>query len=324
LLTFSRKEISQPAPLQPSHAIRDLASILPRLLGEDIEIIFELDAAGAIVIDKIHFEQIIFNVAVNARDAMPNGGQLSITTKDKFCPPVPSSSGDGAAVQYLELKIRDTGVGMDEATRLRAFEPFFTTKEKGRGTGLGLATVYGIVQQCGGEITIESRPGEGTQISISLPASEYLEPVEEKETSADPMRGSGHILLVEDEVELRKANAEFLTSIGYSVTCAGSGPEALQLLNTTGHIDLVISDVVMPKMNGPEFANRLLKTRPAIKLLFVSGYADDAVPRTGISSLGAPFLQKPYTLRQLSAKIHDVLTTDVPETADDRTLANGD
>jgi two-component system cell cycle sensor histidine kinase/response regulator CckA len=324
LLTFSRKEISQPAPLQPSHAIRDLASILPRLLGEDIEIIFELDAAGAIVIDKIHFEQIIFNVAVNARDAMPNGGQLSITTKDKFCPPVPSSSGDGAAVQYLELKIRDTGVGMDEATRLRAFEPFFTTKEKGRGTGLGLATVYGIVQQCGGEITIESRPGEGTQISISLPASEYLEPVEEKETSADPMRGSGHILLVEDEVELRKANAEFLTSIGYSVTCAGSGPEALQLLNTTGHIDLVISDVVMPKMNGPEFANRLLKTRPAIKLLFVSGYADDAVPRTGISSLGAPFLQKPYTLRQLSAKIHDVLTADVPETADDRTLANGD
>jgi two-component system, cell cycle sensor histidine kinase and response regulator CckA len=322
LLTFSRKEISQPAPLEPNRAIRELALILQRLIGEDIEIVLELEATAAIVIDKIHFEQIIFNVVVNARDAMPAGGQLKISTRDRFAPLSPSALNGFA--QSLEIHISDTGIGMDEATRLRAFEPFFTTKETGRGTGLGLSTVYGIVQQCGGEISIESRPDEGTTISISLPATEYLQPDEERDTSMDPVGGNGHILLVEDEEELRNANAEFLLSMGYTVTRAASGLEALQLLEQAGPVDLVITDVVMPKLSGPEFAGRLLEMRPSTRVLFISGYANAVVLKSGTSQLRTPFLQKPYTLRQLAAKIQEVLAAEAAESVDNPSLANGD
>jgi nitrogen-specific signal transduction histidine kinase/ActR/RegA family two-component response regulator len=323
LLTFSRKEISRPVPLNPNYAIRDLASILPRLIGEDIEINLELRATGAVVIDKIHFEQIIFNVVVNARDAMPGGGELSIVTEDRF-ESAPESSTNGNSPHYFIIRVRDTGIGMDEGTRQRAFEPFFTTKATGRGTGLGLSTVYGIVQQAGGEVNIESKLGEGTEIIISLPATSQQAVAPEERTPFQPIRGHGHILLVEDEIELRNTNAEFLESIGYSVTCASSGLEALQMIGQIEHIDLVISDVVMPKMSGREFADRLLRIRPNTKLLFVSGYADDIVLQTGISRLGTPFLQKPYTLRQLSGKIQEILTAEIAETANDTTLANGD
>lgn len=323
LLTFSRKEISRPVPLSPNYAIRDLASILPRLIGEDIEINLELRATGAVVIDKIHFEQIIFNVVVNARDAMPGGGELTIVTEDKF-ESAPDLSKNGNSAHQIVIRIRDTGIGMDEGTRQRAFEPFFTTKATGRGTGLGLSTVYGIVQQAGGEVNIESKLGEGTEIIISLPATSQQAVAPEERTPFQPLRGHGHILMVEDEIELRNTNAEFLESIGYSVTCASSGLEALQMIEQIDHIDLVISDVVMPKMSGREFADRLLRIRPNTKLLFVSGYADDIVLQTGISRLGTPFLQKPYTLRQLSGKIQEILTAEVTEPVDDRTLANGD
>jgi two-component system, cell cycle sensor histidine kinase and response regulator CckA len=314
LLTFSRKEISRPAPLKPDHAIRELATILPRLIGEDIEIILQLGSTGTIVIDKTHFEQIIFNIVVNARDAMPRGGQLFIKTNDQF--PTGGQSSRSGAMQYVVIKIRDTGIGMDERTRRQAFEPFFTTKETGRGTGLGLSTVYGIVHQCGGEISIESRPGAGTEISILLPATAHVEAVEHASVSLEPLRGSGHILLVEDETELRKANAEFLTSVGYTVTCAGSGPEALKLVNQIEPVDLVITDVVMPKMNGREFANRLLELRPGTKVLFISGYADDIVLQAGISRLGTPFLQKPYSLKQFGAKVQELLAA-AAETVED-------
>ncbi|HEY6971754.1 MAG TPA: PAS domain S-box protein [Candidatus Angelobacter sp.] len=321
LLTFSRKEITRPSPLNPNQAIRDLAAILPRLIGEDIEITLDLCATGVIVMDKIHFEQIIFNIVVNARDAMPSGGQLTISTKDRACTPVIPSNNGNAGRQVL-IRIQDTGIGMDEATRVRAFEPFFTTKETGRGTGLGLSTVYGIVQQCGGEISIESRVAEGTAINIVLPATAPANVPAERHASLDLIQGSGQILLVEDETELRNANAEFLTSIGYSVACAGSGPEALQLLQHTNHVDLVISDVVMPKMSGREFADRLLKLRPNTKILFISGYADDVVLKTGISRAGTPFLQKPYSLRQLGAKIRELLKDQVSETVENPTLGD--
>lgn len=322
MLTFSRKEISQPVPVEPNKAIRELATLLQRIIGEDIEMVLDLEATGAIVIDKTHFEQVILNIVVNARDAMPSGGQVTISTRDSARPSAPS--GDGAAASYVDIQIRDTGIGMDEATRLRAFEPFFTTKEVGRGTGLGLATVYGIVQQRGGEISIESRLNEGTQISISLPATTRENAMESNGSAKHLLPGSGHILLVEDEVELRNTNAEFLTSIGYTVTCAANGPEALQVLEQLDRVDLVISDVVMPKMSGPEFASRLLQLRPTAKLLFVSGYADEIILKTGLSRSGTPFLQKPYSLHVLRAKIQEVLTADARETADDTTLANGD
>lgn len=327
LLTFSRKEISRPVALDPNQAIRDLVAILPRLIGEDIEITPQLEAAGAIVIDKVHFEQIMLNIAVNARDAMHGCGELTIITENKSRP-APSASPSVPAVneEYVVIRVRDTGVGMDEPTRLHAFEPFFTTKDTGRGTGLGLSTVYGIVQQCGGDIDIQSTPGAGTEISIFLPATAAVETAEaEEDTSMDSVPGSGRILLVEDETELRNAIAEFLTSIGYSVCCAANGVEALQLLDHTGHIDLVISDVVMPKMNGREFADRLLKKRPNTRLLFVSGHADDVILKTGISRSGTPFLQKPYTLKQFSAKIHAVLMDEEHRfVVHDETVANGD
>lgn len=323
LLTFSRKEINRPVAMNPNAAIRDLAAILPRLIGEDIEIVLDLGATGAILIDKVHFEQIIINLVVNARDAMPGGGQLTILTENKS-KIVPSLSTEAANPQFVVLRIRDTGIGMDEATRLHAFEPFFTTKDRDRGTGLGLATVYGIVQQSGGEIDIQSKPGEGTEISIFLPETSEVATIEEEEVSSEPVRGSGHILIVEDEIELRRANQEFLESIGYSVSCAPNGAEALQLLEHSEPIDLVITDVVMPKMNGREFANRLLKLRPDTKILFVSGHPDDVVLQTGITRSGTPFLQKPYTLRQLSAKIREILVEQEPSVVHDESLANGD
>ncbi|HLJ89233.1 MAG TPA: PAS domain S-box protein, partial [Candidatus Angelobacter sp.] len=300
LLTFSRKEIMRPAPLQVDQAVRDLAGILSRLIGEHIELRTNLRASGTIIIDKTHFEQIVLNIVVNARDAMPHGGVLSIETLDQQRKlPQGPVEGQGCVV----MRIRDTGVGMDEQTRQQAFEPFYTTKEMGRGTGLGLSTVYGIVQQCGGEIGIESKLGKGTEITVVLPAAMAREMAEEAGEVEELVQGSGHILLVEDEADLRHANAEFLISLGYSVTCAASGPEALQVAGRYEGIDLVISDVVMPKMSGREFADRLLQDRPNTKVLFVSGYADDVVLQAGISTLGTPFLQKPFSLKQLGSKV---------------------
>jgi two-component system cell cycle sensor histidine kinase/response regulator CckA len=307
LLTFSRKEIIRPTALRPDQVIRELNSILPRLMGEDVEILLELNSTGTLVMDKTHFEQIILNIVVNARDAMPSGGQLHITSEDVSQPQV-SEFGSLAVNQAVLIHIRDTGSGMDEETRAHAFEPFYTTKQVGRGTGLGLATVYGIIQQSKGEITIESQLGKGTRVSILLPAILGSEPMAAPEPAEEFQKGVGTILLVEDEPELLNANAEFLTSIGYSVICAGSGPEGLDLADKAGEIDLVISDVVMPKMNGREFADKLLRRRPDAKFLFVSGYADDVILRTGVSVQGTPFLQKPFSLRQLGSMVNELLT----------------
>jgi PAS domain S-box-containing protein len=310
LLTFSRKEIVRPIPLQTGEALMELTAILPRLIGEDIELSVDLRATGTVVIDKTHFEQVIFNIIINARDAMPAGGQIFVATEDVLRP-VLSSSGNVAIGQYVALRIRDTGIGMDEETRLHAFEPFYTTKEVGRGTGLGLSTVYGIVQQCHGEIVIESSPGKGTQVNILLPVTLSDAPGAGEACQLEMKRGQGGILLVEDELDLRNVNAEFLTALGYSVTCAGSGPEALELLATAGQIDLVITDVVMPKMSGREFADRLLQLRPNTRLLYVSGYTDDIVLQNGISKQGMFFLQKPYSLKDLASKVQTLMATPV-------------
>lgn len=305
LLTFSRKEITRPTPLRPDHLIQELSGILPRLIGEPIELVVDPKSTSTVVMDKTHFEQIIFNVVINARDAMPGGGRLLIETEEIFRPSL-SSRGSVDIGHYVAIRIRDTGTGMDAETLAHAFEPFYTTKDKGRGTGLGLATVYGIVQQCHGEITIDSKPGCGTQINILLPAADVA-PATPEVAVPDLARGEGSILLVEDEIALRDANAEFLSSMGYSVKCAASGPEALKVAKEPGEIDLVISDVVMPRMNGREFADQLMQVRPSAKLLFVSGYADDVVLQNGISTNGTPFLQKPYSLKQLGSKVNELL-----------------
>ena len=307
LLTFSRKEIVRPMPLETARALTELTAILPRLIGEDIELVVNLQATGTVVIDKTHFEQVIFNIVINARDAMPGGGHLFIETEDVLRP-VLAAGGSVAIGQYVAIRIRDTGIGMDNETRQHAFEPFYTTKEVGRGTGLGLATVYGIVQQCGGEISIESSPRKGTQVNILLPVSASAQAPSSDDADDKMKRGQGNILLVEDEVELRNVNAEFLSSLGYTVTCAGSGPEALELAAHGLAIDLVISDVVMPKMSGRELADRLLQLRPNTKLLYVSGYADDVLLQSGVPMQGMTFLQKPYSLRQLAGKVQSLLS----------------
>ncbi len=307
LLTFSRKEVVRPMPLETSQALTELIAILQRLIGEDVELMVNLQANGTVVIDKTHFEQIIFNIVINSRDAMPAGGQLYIETED-VVRPLLTSDGNVAIRQYVAIHIRDTGVGMDETTRQHAFEPFYTTKEVGRGTGLGLATVYGIVQQCQGEISIDSAPQRGTQINILLPVAEPSQSSTGPEAGQEMKKGQGHILLVEDEAELRNVNAEFLTSLGYKVLCAGSGAEALEIAAREHQIDLVISDVVMPKMSGREFADRLLQLRPQTRLLYVSGYAADVVLHSGIPTQGIAFLQKPFTLRQLAGTVQSLLS----------------
>jgi CheY-like chemotaxis protein len=307
LLTFSRKEIVRPMPMQTNQALQELTAILPRLIGEDIELSVNLRANGTVVLDKTHFEQIIFNIVINSRDAMPAGGQIFIETEDVLRP-VLTPSGSVTIGQYVAIKIRDTGVGMDEETRLHAFEPFYTTKEVGRGTGLGLATVYGIVQQSHGEIAIESSPRKGTQVAILLPASLSDAAIAGEEPYQNIKRGHGNILLVEDEPELRNVNAEFLSSLGYTVVCAGGGPEALEMLHTAGNIDLVVTDVVMPKMSGCEFAEQLLQVRPNTRLLYVSGYPDDVVLQSGISMHGMLYLQKPYSLKELAGKVQILMS----------------
>jgi two-component system, cell cycle sensor histidine kinase and response regulator CckA len=308
LLTFSRKEIVRPMALQTGDTLLELAAILPRLIGEDIELIVNLQANGTVVIDKTHFEQIVFNVVINSRDAMPAGGQIFIETED-ILRPVLTPSGSVAIRQYVAMRIRDTGIGMDEETRMHAFEPFYTTKEVGRGTGLGLATVYGIVQQCQGEISIESSPRKGTQISILLPVTATDATMMSEAPDQSVKRGQGNILLVEDEADLRNVNAEFLRSLGYTLTCACSGAEALHLAAKADQIDLVISDVVMPKMSGREFADQLLRMRPNTKLLYVSGYADDVVLQNGISMQGRMYLQKPFSLKQLASKVQTLISS---------------
>jgi PAS domain S-box-containing protein len=306
LLTFSRKEIVRPVPMRTGPALQELTAILPRLIGEDIELTVNLRSNGTVVIDKTHFEQIIFNIIINSRDAMPGGGQIFIDTEDVLRP-VLTPAGSVAIAQYVSLRIRDTGIGMDEETRLHVFEPFYTTKEVGRGTGLGLATVYGIVQQSGGEISIESTPRKGTQVNILLPviAPEPSRPGES--ATLEIKSGHGRVLLVEDEAELRNVNAEFLTGLGYTVLCASSGHDALEIVRAPGQIDLVITDVVMPRMSGREFADELLRLRPNTKLLYVSGYPDDVVLQNGISMQGMLYLQKPYPLKDLADKVQTLM-----------------
>jgi len=252
---------------------------------------------------------------VNARDAMPYGGHLLISTEDACLPALLPSGGVGSR-RYVSMRFTDTGSGMDEAVKQRAFEPFFTTKSMGRGTGLGLSTVYGIVQQCGGEISIESEPGRGTRIAILLPTEDAPEAEVVPEAPAELPRGDGRILMVEDEPELINATSEFLESLGYSVTCAADGADGLEKAADMECIDLVLCDVIMPRMNGREFAARLAALRPGVRFLFVSGYPDDVLLRTGVTRMGTPFLQKPYTLQELGRMVQELLSAESPKAAD--------
>ena len=316
LLAFSRKQMLAPKVLSLQSVVADMEKILRRLIGEDIEL--HTSAApdlGLVKADRSQLEQVIMNLAVNARDAMPKGGRLTIEAANVD---LDSTFAESPAVvspgKYILLAVTDTGCGMDAATQAHIFEPFFTTKEKGKGTGLGLATVYGIVKQSGGYVWVYSEPGRGTAFKIYLPRieEESLQSSSDARQDARPLQqGSETILLVEDEKGVRELAREYLQMTGYSVIQAEDGASALELAaEHSGPIHLLMTDVVMPGISGRELAERMKKIRPEIKVLYMSGYTDQAVVHHGILESDAVLLQKPFTLPTLASKLREILTAE--------------
>jgi PAS domain S-box-containing protein len=298
LLAFSRRQVLQPRILDLNATVGDMDMMLRRLIGEDVELVTMLGAELAPVrADPTQIEQVIINLAVNARDAMPHGGSVTIETANVVVD----------EIAHVELRLTDTGVGMTEAERRQLFDPFFTTKEG--GTGLGLATVYGIVEQSGGTIEVESAPGLGSSFRILLPAEwAPIDGSEQGSPAIVPVPGEETILLVEDELVVRRLVAEILESNGYSVLQAGDGPSALELLRRhTGPLDLLVTDVVMPGMSGPDVAGAVAAMRPGTPVLYVSGYTDSSVGHLGVLEPGIAFLQKPFAADVLTRKVREVL-----------------
>ena len=306
LLAFSRKQAMEPRVVDLNALVSDTARMLRPLLGEDVEVVARLDPAlGRVRVDPAQIEQVLMYLAVNARDAMPTGGTITLETADVR---LPASEGTPAARQ-MALTVRDTGHGMDEKTRAQAFEPFFTTKAGSGGTGLGLSTVYGIVQQSGGHVAVESTPGLGSCFRILLPCAEG--PGEAAETgavAAASPAGVETVLVVEDEPSLRALACEMLESHGYLALGAGSGEEALGLaVRHAGPIHLLLADMVMPGLSGPALAERFAVVRPHARILFMSGYAGDDLARRGLADDAAQFLPKPFTLDLLARRVRAAL-----------------
>lgn len=311
LLAFSRMQVLQPRVIDLNHVIGEMNKMIPRLIGEHIQFGFTPEAKLAPVFaDPGQMEQVFLNLAVNARDAMPNGGNLIVRTAnvvmnaaDAALRP-PMTSGD-----YVLLSVSDTGHGMDAATRARIFEPFFTTKEVGKGTGLGLATVYGIVKQSGGFIWVESEKGKGTTFEIYLPCSRNPVTESEQHAQSRPVpRGTETILLVEDEHGVRELACEFLRGGGYTVLEARDGSEALKLAAAhPGAIHLLLTDMVMPKMSGTELANQLSRSRPDLRVAFMTGYAEFSGNNDERMSAEASVIQKPFSRFILLGKVREAL-----------------
>jgi two-component system cell cycle sensor histidine kinase/response regulator CckA len=316
LLAFSRQQTLRPQVLQLDELLSDLSILLSRLLGENIEL--TLDQAGdlwPVKADLHQFEQVIINLAVNARDAMPGGGKLLIRTANvSESQSRELGSRQVPAGEYVLIEVRDTGTGMTPEVMEKIFEPFFSTKEVGRGTGLGLSTVYGIVKQTGGYIFAESEPGSGTVMRVYLPryveAAAEAEPEKAERRPEKPkdLTGRGTVLLVEDEDAVRSFAARALGQRGYNVLQATTGVEALAVFaNHQGEVDLVVSDVVMPEMDGPTLFEKLRRERPDLKVIFISGYAEDAFRRHLAENEDFMFLQKPFDLKELAAAVKAAL-----------------
>ena len=311
LLAFSRRQVLAPKVLDVNAVVANMDKMLRRLLGEDVALVTHLAAdLGPVSADPGQLEQVLLNLAVNARDAMPHGGRLTIDTANVFLteeyaerhhrlPPGP----------YVLLAVSDTGVGMDEMTQKHLFEPFFTTKEVGKGTGLGLATVYGIVKQSGGYIWVYSEPGHGTTLKVYLPrVPGAAEPLPVAVASPELRRGTETVLLVEDAAPVRSLARKGLQGYGYQVLEAADGPAALELsARHPGEIDILVTDVVMPGMSGRELAERLAPARPGMRVLYTSGYTDDAMVHQGVLRSGVAFLQKPFVPETLARKVREVL-----------------
>jgi two-component system cell cycle sensor histidine kinase/response regulator CckA len=300
LLAFARKQIVEPRVVNLNELVLKTDQMLRRLIGEHVELVTIMAPdAAPVLVDPTQIEQVLINLAVNARDAMPDGGTLTIRTANiELAQSDPARELETAPGAYVRLSVVDTGTGMDEQTAAQVFDPFFTTKEAGKGTGLGLATCYGIVRQAKGQITTRTAPGEGTAFFVEVKA----------EVQADVSTGHEVVLLVEDEVQVRTLAAAILRQRGYQVFEAPSGPDALQFEEGhPGPIDMLVTDVVMPQMRGTELASRLRVRRPDLKVLFVSGYTDDQVFRQEIGAGSFAFLGKPFTPAALARKVRDQL-----------------
>jgi CheY-like chemotaxis protein len=314
LLAFSRKQFLRPRVLDLNETVEAMGKMIKRLIGEDIELRIRTDPAlGRVKVDPGQIEQIIVNLAVNSRDAMPKGGRLTIETHNAEIDEASAlANAEMAPGRYVQLAIADTGEGMDAATAAHAFEPFFTTKEIGKGTGLGLSTVYGIVKQSGGWIEMATELERGTVFTIVLPRVDASGPNRAGHgESLGPPIGTETVLLVEDEADVRRLTAHALALHGYVVLEAGCGDEALRICTTyDGTIHLLVSDVVMPTIGGPELAERLSVLRPEMKRLFMSGYTHGAVLHDGVLEPGTAFLPKPFTPDELARKVRAVLDDD--------------
>ena len=312
LLAFSRKQVFHPQILNLNAIVVETEKLLGRLIGEDIEFFTSLEPElGPVQVDPIQVEQVLVNLVLNARDAMPQGGKLTIETYNMDLEEGSRSNGGiTPAGKYVVLAVTDNGCGMDEETQSRIFEPFYTTKELGKGTGLGLATVYGIVRQSGGFIWVYSEIDQGTTLKVYLPrVNDPATALPSEQTKRDVRRGTETVLLVENAEPLRALAKEFLKSSGYAVMEADNGKEALQIAKAfSGPIDLLLTDVIMPGMGGKQLAEQLTGLRPATKVLYMSGYPDDGIVKSGILGSGMAFLEKPFTREILLRKVRQALS----------------
>jgi two-component system, cell cycle sensor histidine kinase and response regulator CckA len=310
LLAFSRKQVLEPKVLDLNSIVADVEKMLRRLIGEDLELeIVPASALGRVKADRGQIEQVILNLAVNARDAMPNGGKLKIETMNADL-----NESDARRLRYVipghyvMLQVSDTGTGMSAEVQSHIFEPFFTTKEQGKGTGLGLATVYGVVKQSGGYIWLESEVGRGSRFQVYLPRIEGVEPEAVRSQPSFETHGPATILVVEDETSLRKLTCNTLKQSGYKVLEAKDGPEAIEIASQYhGEIHLLFTDVVMPGMSGHQLAEKLSSRRPKMKVLYTSGYTDGAVATHGVLESGVVILRKPFSRAQLQQNVGQML-----------------
>jgi CheY-like chemotaxis protein len=323
-LAFSRQQVLEPVILNLNTLVADMQKMLPRLIGEDIDLNLILDPAlGQVKADPGQLEQVVMNLAVNARDAMPDGGKLTIQTADAEIDVAYAREHPGSVPgKYVMLAVTDIGMGMDPETQAQIFEPFYTTKGRDKGTGLGLATVYGVVKQSNGYITVDSEKGKGSSFTIYLPRIEQNVLVLSK-SIPEPhnVRGSECILLVEDAEPLRRLAHLFLKENGYRVVTAADGSEAQQVAaQISGPIDLLLTDVVMPGINGRVLAERLAPSHPGMKVLYMSGYTDSFIAGHGVLEPGTHLLRKPFTEEVLIRKVREVLDgngeTKKPESAE--------
>ena len=311
LLTFSRKQVIQTQVLDVNVLIINLHKMLMRLIGEHIELLHLLsDKQALIMADSGQIEQVIINLVLNSRDAMPKGGKITLQTSLIAIDNGEETSFQADQGNYVLLSVTDTGQGMDKSTESKVFEPFFTTKEKGRGLGLGLSTVYGIVLQSGGKISVDSEPGKGTCIQILLPLANPELVIEQKPWLHVEAIGKGEqILIVEDEESLCRFFQKMISKLGYKVTIAHSGAEALSFLEQGLKPDLLITDVIMPGMNGKELADTVKLNNPEQKVMFMSGFTDDIIAPYGILNPGIQFIQKPFSAAEIATRITTILYT---------------